>query len=109
MGGGFGTVHSAIRNSDGAEVAVKEISKDSVVAMEDNIPLEIVLLQQVADVPGVVRSLSARRISLLGAMPRYSVSLPRNLRNIQAHCPVEPTPCGGFYECPNGTVCREYW
>jgi len=23
--------------------------------------------------------------------------------------PVEPTPCGGFYECPNGTECREYW
>ena len=23
--------------------------------------------------------------------------------------PIEPTPCGGFYECPNGTVCREYW
>ena len=55
--GGFGTVHSAIRSSDGAEVAVKEISKDAVVAMEDNIPLEIVLLQQVADVPGVVRML----------------------------------------------------
>ena len=55
--GGFGTVHSATRNSDGAKVAVKEISKDVVVAMEDNIPLEIVLLQQVADVPGVVRLL----------------------------------------------------
>merc|ERR1711970_1044773 len=23
--------------------------------------------------------------------------------------PLEPTPCGGFYECPNGTTCREYW
>ena len=55
--GGFGTVHSATRNSDGAKVAVKEISKDVVVVMEDNIPLEIVLLQQVADVPGVVRLL----------------------------------------------------
>ena len=55
--GGFGTVHSATRNSDGAKVAVKEISKDVVVAMEDNIPLEIILLQQVADVPGVVRLL----------------------------------------------------
>jgi len=55
--GGFGIVHSAIRNNDGAEVAVKEISKDVVVVMEENIPLEIVLLQQVADVPGVVRLL----------------------------------------------------
>ena len=39
------------------KVAVKEVTKDSVVAMENNIPLEIVLLQQVADVPGVVRFL----------------------------------------------------
>ena len=21
----------------------------------------------------------------------------------------EPTPCGGFYECPEGTVCDLYW
>ena len=20
--------------------------------------------------------------------------------------PLEPTPCGGFYQCPNGTVCE---
>ena len=23
--------------------------------------------------------------------------------------PDEPTPCGGFYECPEGTVCDLYW
>jgi len=23
--------------------------------------------------------------------------------------PLEPTPCGGFYQCPNGTVCEPYW
>ena len=23
--------------------------------------------------------------------------------------PEEPTPCGGFYECPEGTVCDLYW
>ena len=55
--GGFGTVHSASRRSDGMKVAVKEVTKDSVIAMEDDVPLEVVLLQQVADVPGVVRFL----------------------------------------------------
>jgi len=55
--GGYGTVHSATRKSDGVKVAVKEISKDDDIAMKEDIPLEIVLLQQVADVPGVVRIL----------------------------------------------------
>jgi serine/threonine protein kinase len=52
--GGFGTVHSAIRKCDGVRVAIKEVTKDRVIAMEDNVPLEVVLLQQVADVPGVI-------------------------------------------------------
>ena len=21
--------------------------------------------------------------------------------------PLDPTPCGGFYQCPNGTVCSD--
>ena len=56
--GGFGTVHSAVRLSDGLDVAVKEIMKDNVTAVgKNNLPLEVLLLQQVADVPGVIRLL----------------------------------------------------
>jgi len=55
--GGFGTVHSAVRRCDGVRVAIKEVNKDRVIAMEDNVPLEVVLLQQVVDVPGVIRLL----------------------------------------------------
>ena len=56
--GGFGTVHSAVRFSDGLDVAVKEIMKDNVTAVgKNNLPLEVLLLQQVADVPGVIRLL----------------------------------------------------
>jgi len=29
--------------------------------------------------------------------------------NITGEMPDEPTPCGGFYECPEGTVCDLYW
>ena len=36
------------------KVAVKEVTKDTVIAMEGNIPLEIVLLHQLTDVPGIV-------------------------------------------------------
>jgi len=56
--GGFGTVHSAVRLSDGLDVAVKEIMKENVTAVgKNNLPLEVLLLQQVADVPGVIRLL----------------------------------------------------
>jgi len=56
--GGFGTVHSAVRTSDGLNVAVKEIMKDNVTAMgKNNLPLEVLLLQQVSDLPGVIRLL----------------------------------------------------
>ena len=55
--GGFGTVYSAVRKTDGLRVAIKEITKKRAVAMEDNLPLEVVLLQQVEDVPGVIRLL----------------------------------------------------
>jgi len=56
--GGFGTVHSAVRKVDGMPVAVKEVPKDRVLDYTvDRIPLEIALMQQVADVPGVIRLL----------------------------------------------------
>merc|ERR1712008_650516 len=54
--GGFGTVYTAVRRSDGMEVAVKEVKEDErVVVGSDNIPLEVALMQQVQDVPGVIR------------------------------------------------------
>ena len=57
--GGFGTVHSATRISDGMQVAVKEVMKENIVAdgTTDNVPLEVLLLQQIKDVPGVIRLL----------------------------------------------------
>merc|ERR1712038_74665 len=56
--GGFGVVYSAERRSDGMEVAVKEVSKGEKVMMgEDNIPLEVALMQQLQDVPGVIKLL----------------------------------------------------
>ena len=57
--GGFGTVYSASRLSDGQEVAVKIVTKDSIVTLADDadVPLEVVLLRQVSDVPGVVKLL----------------------------------------------------
>merc|ERR1711973_608202 len=54
--GGFGVVYSAVRRSDGLEVAVKEVSKDEKVMMgSDNMPLEVALMQQLQDVPGVIK------------------------------------------------------
>jgi len=57
--GGFGTVYSASRLADGQRVAVKIVTKDSIVTLADDadIPLEVVLLRQVSDVPGVVKLL----------------------------------------------------
>jgi len=55
--GGFGVVYAAERKSDGLEVAVKEVSKDIDMLTEDNIPLEVALMQQVNDVPGVIKLL----------------------------------------------------
>ena len=61
--GGFGTVHKAIRKSDDLEVAVKIVLKDhSLVPLEktastENVPVEVVMLRQVSDVPGVVKLL----------------------------------------------------
>merc|ERR1712168_1600933 len=55
--GGFGVVYTAERKSDGLEVAVKEVSKDIDMLTEDNVPLEVALMQQVNDVPGVIKLL----------------------------------------------------
>lgn len=48
--GGFGTVYSASRLADGQNVAVKIVTKDSIVTLADDadIPLEVVLLRQVS-------------------------------------------------------------
>ena len=53
--GGFGTVHKAVRNSDGLSVAIKEVKKERVLEYHNNEPLEVALLQAVSDVPGVVK------------------------------------------------------
>ena len=53
--GGFGVVYAAKRKSDGVEVAIKEVSKDNDTLTEDNVPLEVALMQQVNDVPGVIK------------------------------------------------------
>ena len=61
--GGFGTVHKAIRKSDDLEVAVKIVPKDhrlvplEKTACSENVPVEVVMLRQVSDVPGVVKLL----------------------------------------------------
>ena len=55
--GGFGTVYSATRKSDGMKVAIKEITKDNLINVDEGVPLEVILLQHVADVAGVVHLL----------------------------------------------------
>merc|ERR1711892_1224241 len=55
--GGFGVVYAAERKSDGLEVAVKEVSKDMDTLTNNNVPLEVALMQQVNDVPGVIKLL----------------------------------------------------
>ena len=53
--GGFGVVYAAERKSDGLKVAVKEVPKDTKTLTNNNIPLEVALMQQVNDVPGVIK------------------------------------------------------
>ncbi len=55
--GGFGTVYSGVRRKDKLKVAIKELSKAKVCRMSKDgmVPLEIALMQQVSDVPGVIR------------------------------------------------------
>ena len=53
--GGFGTVFSAVRRRDGLEVAVKEVAKKKkVIVGPAGLPLEVALLQQVQELPGVI-------------------------------------------------------
>merc|ERR1719166_791483 len=58
--GGFGKVFTAVRKSDGLEVAVKEVVKDSRYksdSINNNFPAEISLMEQVQDVEGVIKIL----------------------------------------------------
>jgi len=55
--GGFGVVFAAERRSDGIAVAIKQVPKDIDTGDEGDIPLEVALLQQVNDVPGVIKLL----------------------------------------------------
>merc|ERR1719282_367817 len=58
--GGFGKVFTAVRKSDGLEVAVKEVVKDSRYkndSINSNFPAEISLMEQVQDVEGVIKIL----------------------------------------------------
>merc|ERR1711892_989741 len=55
--GGFGTVYAATRTSDQMSVVIKEVKKEKVLEYEYNEPLEVVLLQTVSDIPGVVKIL----------------------------------------------------
>ena len=54
--GGFGVVHDGIRKSDGMQVAVKEVTKETACdyTVDYKVPLEIALMQQVSDIPGVI-------------------------------------------------------
>ena len=57
--GGFGTVYAGVRNKDNHPVAIKMVSKNRVIAMErvhgETVPLEVALMRQVANVPGVIK------------------------------------------------------
>merc|ERR1711936_1447123 len=55
--GGFGTVFAAIRKRDKMQVAVKEVYKAKIIkkTADGKTPLEVALMQQVKDVPGVIR------------------------------------------------------
>jgi len=57
--GGFGVVYAAVRKSDKLQVAVKEVYKAKIIkkTADGKVPLEVALMQQVADVPGVIKIL----------------------------------------------------
>ena len=55
--GGFGTVYSGIRVKDRFPVAIKMVTKARIVGEEDPVPLEVALMRQVSDVPGVIKLL----------------------------------------------------
>jgi len=55
--GGFASVYQATKVSDGTRVAVKMVAKSSIAHMEGSAPLEVALLHQVSDIPGVAHIL----------------------------------------------------
>jgi len=59
--GGFGTVYSGVRRSDGAPVAIKHIAKSRVASLVEvdghKVPVEVDLLQRACDVTGVIQLL----------------------------------------------------
>jgi len=57
--GGFGVVYAAVRRSDKLQVAVKEVYKAKIIKKtgDGKVPLEVALMQQVSDVPGVIKIL----------------------------------------------------
>jgi len=57
--GGFGEVYNGVRKKDGLKVAIKKVYKDTRVKEDKNknIPLEVALMEQVSDVPGVIKFL----------------------------------------------------
>jgi len=55
--GGFASVYQATKKSDGSRVAVKMVEKDRIVHMDGDVPLEVALLHEVSDIPGVVHLL----------------------------------------------------
>jgi len=57
--GGFGVVYAAVRKQDKLQVAVKEVYKAKIIkkTADGKVPLEVALMQQVADVPGVIKIL----------------------------------------------------
>merc|ERR1711923_19180 len=57
--GGFGTVFSAVRLKDKMPVAVKEVYKAKIIkkTADGKMPLEVALMQQVQNVPGVIKIL----------------------------------------------------
>ena len=55
--GGFGTVFSGVNKIDGSEVAIKQVLKGKISSIQDNIPIEVFVLKQISDVPGVIKLL----------------------------------------------------
>jgi len=55
--GGFGVVFAGVRKKDGLQVAVKVVSKNvNIIETDYNIiPLEVALMEQVSNVPGVIK------------------------------------------------------
>jgi serine/threonine protein kinase len=55
--GGFGRVYAGFRKKDGLQVAIKELPISDVdhASQDGQLPLEVILMQKVADVPGTIK------------------------------------------------------